>query len=59
MAINPSEKDVVCPCTYKLEDAIYTLGKPVSSENGMLHVPAQSAGFIKVDIPQTDISIAR
>lgn len=47
-ALNPSEKDVTCPCTYQLEDIIYSLGKPISSKDKMLYVPGQSVGFIKV-----------
>ena len=47
-AFNPSEKDVMCPCEYQLEEIIYSLGKPISSKGGMLHVPGQSVGFIKV-----------
>ena len=50
VAINPSEKDAACPCAYQLEDVIYTLGKPISCIDGILHVPGQSVGFIKVDI---------
>ena len=48
IALNPSEKDVSCPCEYQLGDIIYSLGKPVSSKEGVLYVPGQSVGFIKV-----------
>jgi len=47
VALNPSEKDAACPCDYQLEDIIYSSGKPINSKEGMLHVPGQSAGFIK------------
>lgn len=49
VAINPSEKDAVCACPYQLGETIYTLGKPVWSEEGMLHVPGESVGFVKVN----------
>ena len=49
VAINPSEKDAVCACPYQLEETIYTLGKPVWSEGGILHVPGESVGFVKVN----------
>lgn len=49
VVLNPSGKDTICPCSYKLKDLIYTLGKSISIEDGILHIPAQSAGFIKVD----------
>ena len=48
VAVNPSEEDTVCSCSYQLKDMVYTLGKPVCIEDGILHVPGQSAGFIKV-----------
>lgn len=50
VAINPSKEDVVCSCSYQLKDVIYTLGKTISIEEGILHVPGQSAGFIKAEI---------
>ena len=53
VVLNPSEKDTMCPCAYRLEDIVYSLGGPISSKEGMLYVPGQSAAFIKVDT--TDI----
>lgn len=47
IVLNPSEKDVSCLCEYQLEDVIYSLGKPVSSKEGVLYVPGESAAFIK------------
>lgn len=49
VALNPSEKDAACPCIYQLGDVVYSLGKPISSKEGILHVPGQSAGFVKAD----------
>ena len=49
VVLNPSAKDVTCPCEYQLGDTIYSLGNPISSKEGMLYVPEQSAGFMKVN----------
>ena len=50
VAINPSEKDTVCSCPYQLKDVVYTLGKPISLENGKLHVPGQCSCTVEKQI---------
>lgn len=47
IVLNPSEKDVSCSCEYQLEDVIYSLGRPISRNEGVLCVPGESAAFIK------------
>ena len=47
--LNPSQEDACCPCRYRPQDVIYTLGQPGTFENGILCVPGQSAGFIRVE----------
>lgn len=46
VALNPSKYDVVCDCPYQPGTAIYSLGDPVSFEDGKLRVPKESVSFL-------------
>lgn len=52
VALNPSGEEVCCDCSYKVWETVYTLGKPVRTEAGVLYIPKESGAFLKVEAKQ-------
>ncbi len=48
VVLNPSQAEAVCPCPYVPGRPVYTLGRAVQFEQGVLRVPGESAGFFLV-----------
>ncbi len=48
VVINPSDKDETFACEYELQETIYSLGEEATVTNGVVNVPAKSAGFYRV-----------
>lgn len=48
VALNPSRESVSCQCPFEMGEIIYTLGKPMKIENGILYMEGESAGFVSL-----------
>lgn len=46
--INPSDKEQSFPYSAELKDALYTIGGKAESKDGIITIPAQSAGFYHI-----------
>lgn len=48
VVLNPSGKEVSCPCPYELREVFYVLGNEVTITDGVLYIPGESAAFAAV-----------
>ncbi|MBO5072999.1 MAG: glycosylase [Eubacterium sp.] len=48
VVLNPSGKEVSCPCPYELGEVFYVLGNEVTITDGVLYIPGESAAFAAV-----------
>lgn len=48
VVLNPSDREVSFPSTYVPAETIYSFGGEVTAENGVITVPAHSAGYYKI-----------
>lgn len=48
VALNPGREAVSCQCPYEMGEVVYTLGSGLKIEQGVLHIPGESAGFVTV-----------
>ncbi len=49
MALNPSGEEASCPCPYKEKAVVYSRGGAIRLEDGILHIPGESAAFVEVE----------
>ncbi len=49
VALNPSGEEASCPCPYKEKAVVYSRGGAIRLEDGILHIPGESAAFVEVE----------